>query len=47
MMNENQLTIVNRNEIIKPLVHKIDSFIDYCYRDCHFKNFCTFKYKCI
>ena len=47
MMNENQLTIVNKNEIIKPLVHKIDSIIEYCYRDCHIKYFYTFKNRCV
>ena len=46
LMNENQLTIVKEHGFIKPLVHKIDSIIDNCIRDCHNKNFHTFEYKC-
>ena len=46
-MDENQLTIVKKYEIIKPLIHKIDSLIDNCYRDCLDKYFHTFKYDCI
>ena len=38
-MNENQLTIVKEYEIDKPLIQKIDSMIDKCYRDCHKKYF--------
>ena len=30
-----------------PLITKIDSIIDGCYRDCHNKFFHTFKYVCI
>ena len=37
--NQNQLTIVKQYEIIKPLIHKIDSIIDNCIRDCHNKFF--------
>ena len=33
-MNENQLTIVKKYEIIKPLIHKKDSENDNCYRNC-------------
>ena len=36
-MNENQLSIVKKYENIKPLIHKIDSIIDNCYRNCHNK----------
>ena len=31
----------------KPLIHKINSIIDHCIRDCHIKYFHTFKYKCV
>ena len=37
IINENQLTIVEKNEIIIPLIHKKDSIFDNCYRDCHNK----------
>ena len=37
-MNKNQLTVVKEYEYVKPLIQKIDSLIDNCYRDCH-KNF--------
>ena len=33
-MNENQLTIVKGYELDRPLIQKIDSLIDNCYRDC-------------
>ena len=46
IMDENQLTIVKKCEIIKPLIHRIDSIIDNCYRDCHNKYYHTFEYKC-
>ena len=45
-MNENQLTIVNEYEFDKPLIQKIDSIIDNCYRDCYSKNYQTFEYQC-
>ena len=47
IMNENQLIIVKKYEIIKPLIHKIDSIIDICYRDCQNNYFHTFEYRCI
>ena len=40
-MNENQLTVVEKIEIIKPIIHRIYSIIDICYRDCHNKSFHT------
>ena len=46
-MNEKQLTIVKKFEIIKPLNHKIGSIFDNCYRGCQDKYFHTFKYRCI
>ena len=42
-MNENHLTIDKKYEISKPLVHKIDSIIDNCFRDCHKKLFIHFN----
>ena len=42
-MDENQLTIVKKYEIVKPLIHKIDSIKESCYRDCHDKHFHIFK----
>ena len=47
IMNDNQLTIVKKYEIIKPLIHKIDSLFDNCYSDCHNAYFHTFRYGCI
>ena len=46
-MNENELYVVKENIFDNPLITKIDSIIDSCYRDCHKKNFHTFKYECI
>ena len=45
-MNENQLTIVKEYEFDKPLIQKIDSIIDNCYRDCYSKYYHTFENKC-
>ena len=45
-MNKNQLTIVKEYIFDNPLIHKIDSIIDNCYRDCHNKYFHTFEYDC-
>ena len=33
-MDENQLTIVKEYEFDQPLIQKIDSIFDKCYRDC-------------
>ena len=46
-MDENELYVVKEYQFDKPLIHKIDSLIDGCYRDCHNKCFHTFKYVCI
>ena len=46
LMNENQLTIVKKCEIIKPLIHKIDSSFENCCRECHNKYYHTFEYEC-
>ena len=46
-MNENELYVVKENKFDNPLITKIDSIIDNCYRDCHNKDFHTFKYVCI
>ena len=42
-MNEN--VIFKEYQFDKPLIHKIDSIIDICIRDCHNKHFHTFEYK--
>ena len=42
-MNENQLTIVKEYIFDNALITKIDSIGDSCYKDCHHKNFHTFK----
>ena len=46
-MNENELYVVKEYIFDNPLITKIDSIIDNCYRDCHNKYFHTFKYVCI
>ena len=46
-MNGNELYIVKEFEFYNPSIHKVDSIIDNCYRDCHNKYFHTFKYVCI
>ena len=38
--------IVKEYEFDKPLIHKIDSIIDNCIRDCHHKYFHTFDHIC-
>ena len=38
--------IVKEYEFDKPLIHKIDSIIDNCIRDCQYKYFHTFDYIC-
>ena len=38
--------IVMEYEFDKPLIHKIDSTIDNCIRDCHHKYFHTFDHVC-
>ena len=44
MTKEN--VIVKEYEFDKPLIHKIDSIIDNCIRDCHNKYFHTFDHIC-
>ena len=46
-MNENEFFVVEKYKFDCPLITKIDSIIDGCYRDCHNKFFHTFKYVCI
>ena len=46
-MNENKLYVVKEYKFDNPLITKIDSIIDNCYRDCHNKYFNTFKYVCL
>ena len=45
--NKNQLPVVKKHEIDKPLIQKIDSIFHNCYRDCHNKHFHTFQYNCV
>ena len=45
-MNENELHVVKEYKFDSPLITKINSIIDSCYRGCHNKNF-NFKYECI
>ena len=48
IMDENQLTKIEEYESIKPLIHKIDSIIDNCYKYlCLDKYFHTFEFKCV
>ena len=44
-MNKNQ--VVKDFEFNKSLVHKLDSILDSCCRDCHDNYFHKFKYDCI
>ena len=46
-MNENELYVVKEYKFDNPLITKIDSIIDGCYRDCHNNFFHTYKYVCI
>ena len=46
-MNENELYVVKEYKFDNPLITKIDSIFDNCYRDCHNKYFHTFRYVCI
>ena len=46
-MNENELYVVKEYKFDNPLIQKIDSIIDGCYRDCHNKYFHTFRNVCI
>ena len=47
IMNENQLTVVKEVEFEKPFIHKIDSIINNCIRDCNKKYFHTFDHICV
>ena len=42
----NESVIVKEYEFDKPLIQKIDSIIDNCIRDCHYKYFHTFDHVC-
>ena len=42
-MNGNELYVVKEYIFDNPLITKIDSIQDNCYRDCHNKYFHTFK----
>ena len=43
-MNENESYVAKEYKFDNPLITKIDSVIDFCYRDCHNKCFHTSKY---
>ena len=43
----NEKVIVKNYEFDEPLIHKIDSIIDNCIRDCHDKYFHTIDDKCV
>ena len=45
-MNENELYVVKEYIFDDPLITKIDSIVDDCYRDCHNKYFHTFDHIC-
>ena len=45
--NENKLTVVKEYEFKNPLIQNIDSIIDECYRDCHYKYYHTFECECV
>ena len=47
IINANELTIVKKYEFENPLIQNIDSIINKCYRDCHYKYFHTFNYECV
>ena len=42
-----ELTIVKEYEYDNILIQNIDSIINKCYRDCHYKYFHTFSYECV
>ena len=46
-MIENELYVVKEYKFDNPLIKKIDSIINSCYRDCHNKYFHTIKYDCL
>ena len=46
-MNENELYVVKEYKFDNPVISKIDSILDNCYRDCHKNYFHTFKNVCI
>ena len=46
-MKEKELYVVKEYKFGNPLITKIVSIIDGCYRDCHNKYFHTFNYVCI
>ena len=42
-----ELTVVKEYEYDNILIQNIDSIINICYRDCHYKYFHTFSYECV
>ena len=47
ILNENQLAFVKDYKFDIPLIHKMDSIIDDCYRDCHNNYFHANEYCCV
>ena len=47
IMNDNQLTVVKEYEFKNPLIQKIDSIINTCYRVCYNNYYHTFEYECV
>ena len=46
-INAIELTVVKEYEYDNILIQNIDSIINKCYRDCHYKYFHTFNYECV
>ena len=47
IINGIELTVVKEYEYDNILIQNIDSIINKCYRDCHYKYFQTFNYECV
>ena len=47
IINKDKLTVVKEYEFENPLIQKIDSINDKCYKDCHNNYYHTFEYECV
>ena len=47
ILNKSQLSVEQEYEFDKPPIHKIDSIVDICIRDCYIKNFHTLDHICV
>ena len=47
IINGIELTVVKEYEFENPLIQNINSIINKCHRDCHYKYFHTFNYECV